>query len=108
MDIARGALLRGGNWNNGTNTGVFTANLNNDPSNTNTNIGFRCVFRPARLRNCISRAGNSRLRLWVTTKTKALRPGTRAGLLGGITSQERSKLSYFLFRKRIPSEKRYT
>ena len=44
-----GALPRGGNWNNGTNSGVFTANLNNDPSNTNTNIGFRCVFRPPSL-----------------------------------------------------------
>lgn len=44
-----GALLRGANWNNGSNSGVFTANLNNDPSNTNTNIGFRCVFRPPRL-----------------------------------------------------------
>jgi hypothetical protein len=37
-----GAALRGGNWNNGTNAGAFTLNLNNDPSNTNTNIGFRC------------------------------------------------------------------
>lgn len=39
-----GAILRGGNWNNGVNTGVFTANLNNGPTNTNTNIGFRCVW----------------------------------------------------------------
>ena len=39
-----GAALRGGNWNNGTNDGAFTLNLNNAPSNTNTNIGFRCVF----------------------------------------------------------------
>jgi hypothetical protein len=37
-----GAALRGGNWNNGTNAGAFTLNLNNDPSNSNTNIGFRC------------------------------------------------------------------
>ena len=39
-----GAVLRGGNWNNGINTGVFTSNLNNSAANTNTNIGFRCVF----------------------------------------------------------------
>jgi hypothetical protein len=39
-----GAILRGGNWNNGVNTGVFTTNLNNGPTNTNTNIGFRCVW----------------------------------------------------------------
>jgi len=38
-----GAILRGGNWNNGVNTGVFTTNLNNGPTNTNTNVGFRCV-----------------------------------------------------------------
>ncbi|MDC1174850.1 LysM domain-containing protein, partial [Bacteriovoracaceae bacterium] len=30
------------NWNNGTNAGAFTLNLNNAPSNTN--IGFRCGF----------------------------------------------------------------
>ncbi|MFZ1250568.1 MAG: hypothetical protein WAR37_03945 [Candidatus Microsaccharimonas sp.] len=35
------AFIRGGNWNNGTNAGVLTLNLNNSPSNTNTNIGFR-------------------------------------------------------------------
>lgn len=35
------AFQRGGNWNNGSNAGVFTLNLNNAPSNTNTNIGFR-------------------------------------------------------------------
>ena len=41
-----GAVLRGGNWNNDVNAGVFASNLNNAPSNTNTNIGFRCVFVP--------------------------------------------------------------
>ena len=39
--IAAG-FIRGGNWNNGANDGAFTLNLNNAPSNTNTNIGFRC------------------------------------------------------------------
>jgi hypothetical protein len=43
-----GAVLRGGNWNNSSNDGLFTANLNNAPSNTNNNIGFRCVFVPVR------------------------------------------------------------
>jgi len=41
-----GRLIRGGNWNNGLNSGLFTANLNNLPSNTNTNIGFRCARYP--------------------------------------------------------------
>jgi hypothetical protein len=33
--------IRGGNWNNGALSGVFSLNLNNDRSNTNTNIGAR-------------------------------------------------------------------
>ncbi len=33
--------LRGGNWNNGGNAGVFALNLNNAPSNSNNNVGFR-------------------------------------------------------------------
>jgi hypothetical protein len=39
-----GAALRGGNWNNGTNAGAFTLNLNNSSGDSNTNIGFRCVL----------------------------------------------------------------
>lgn len=35
------AFRRGGNWNNTSNAGVLALNLNNTPSNTNTNIGFR-------------------------------------------------------------------
>lgn len=35
------AALVGGNWNNSTNAGVFALNLNNSPTNTNNNIGFR-------------------------------------------------------------------
>ncbi len=38
-----GAPIRGGNWNNGTNAGVFAVNANNIPSNSNNNIGLRCV-----------------------------------------------------------------
>ena len=38
-------MLRGGNWNNDTNAGVFAANLNNEPSNANGNVGFRCALR---------------------------------------------------------------
>ena len=36
------AAIRGGNWDNGTNAGVFAFNVNNAPSNWNNNIGFRC------------------------------------------------------------------
>ena len=36
-------LLRGAAWNAGVNAGAFTMNFNNATSNSNTNIGFRCV-----------------------------------------------------------------
>lgn len=39
------AVQRGGNWNNGANAGAMSVNLNNAPSNTNSNIGFRCTSR---------------------------------------------------------------
>lgn len=35
------AAIRGGNWNNAANAGVFALNLNNAPSNSNNNIGLR-------------------------------------------------------------------
>lgn len=41
VGINNRGFLRGGNWNNGSNAGAFTLNLNNAPTNTNTNIGFR-------------------------------------------------------------------
>lgn len=34
----------GGNWNNGSNAGVWTLNLNQSRSNSNTNYGFRSDF----------------------------------------------------------------
>lgn len=33
--------IRGGNWNNGSQAGVFALNLNNARSNANTTVGFR-------------------------------------------------------------------
>jgi len=36
--------IRGGNWNNGSNAGVFYLNLNNSRTNVNTNIGGRLAF----------------------------------------------------------------
>jgi hypothetical protein len=47
VKMTRG-FIRGGNWNNGTNAGAFALNLNNAPTDTNTNIGFR-VARSLRL-----------------------------------------------------------
>ena len=45
------ASIRGGNWNNGSNAGVFALNLNNAPSNSNNNIGFRCCRFSGSLNN---------------------------------------------------------
>jgi hypothetical protein len=39
-----GALMRGGDWAQGSNAGVFAASLNGAAGLT---VGFRCVFRPA-------------------------------------------------------------
>lgn len=36
--------IRGGNWNNGANAGVFALNFNNPRSNVNANIGFRAAL----------------------------------------------------------------
>lgn len=38
------AFLRGGNWLNPARAGIFTLALNNTPSFSNANIGFRCVI----------------------------------------------------------------
>jgi hypothetical protein len=35
-------VIRGGNWDNGANAGVFAFNANNGPSNVNNNVGLRC------------------------------------------------------------------
>ena len=40
--VRKKAVIRGGNWDNGANAGVFAFNANNGPSNWNDNIGFRC------------------------------------------------------------------
>jgi formylglycine-generating enzyme required for sulfatase activity len=37
------AFRRGGDWDNNDNAGLFNMTMNNLPSNTNNNIGFRCV-----------------------------------------------------------------
>ena len=38
------AFNRGGTWNNGPNSGLFTLNLENTPSDFNPNIGFRAAL----------------------------------------------------------------
>lgn len=36
--------FRGGNWDNGSNAGVFAVNLNDPRSNSNHNAGFRSAL----------------------------------------------------------------
>jgi RNA-directed DNA polymerase len=40
-------VYNGGNWNNGSNAGLFNLNLNNEASNSNTNIGSRLASNTA-------------------------------------------------------------
>ena len=41
----RATLLLGGSWNNGASDGLFTFNVNNDASWSNSNLGFRLADR---------------------------------------------------------------
>jgi formylglycine-generating enzyme required for sulfatase activity len=41
-----GAVRRGGNWYNTSNSGLFAAALDTEPTGTYDHIGFRCVFLP--------------------------------------------------------------
>jgi formylglycine-generating enzyme required for sulfatase activity len=40
-----GAVIRGGNWNYGTFSGVFVVHLTHDPTSLYDSIGFRCAFQ---------------------------------------------------------------
>jgi hypothetical protein len=39
-------VISGGTWNNGSNAGVWTLNLNNVRGNSNNNVGFRADSLP--------------------------------------------------------------
>ena len=40
-------VISGGNWNNGSNAGVFARNLNNTRNNANALVGLRCDCAPS-------------------------------------------------------------
>jgi hypothetical protein len=55
-------LLSGGNWNNDSNAGVWNVNWNNNRTNSNNNVGFRCdsnsvlkprIKRAVELQGCV-------------------------------------------------------
>lgn len=41
-------VISGGNWNNGSNAGVWALNLNNVRGNSNNNVGFRADSLPGK------------------------------------------------------------
>lgn len=41
-------VISGGNWNNGSNAGVWALNLNNVRGNSNNNVGFRADSMPCK------------------------------------------------------------
>ncbi len=46
LNYSAGAILRGGSWYDGVNTGVFAATLGFGPSGADASVGFRCVWLP--------------------------------------------------------------
>lgn len=49
LNMLQALPIRGGNWNNAANAGVFTLNCNNARSNANNNIGARPDSMPRTL-----------------------------------------------------------
>ena len=47
--LRRSVLCVGGNWNNGSNAGLWYFNGNNDSSNSNSNIGLRNLVKDIKL-----------------------------------------------------------
>lgn len=49
MNAAGGAVIRGGNFGDGVNAGIFAVDLSDGPSQPQDEVGFRCVYRPKAL-----------------------------------------------------------
>lgn len=54
--------IRGGNWNNAANAGVFALNLHNARSNANTNIGARPALRACQKSSSYREPGQNTLK----------------------------------------------
>ncbi len=72
-------LINGGNWGNGANAGLFYLNVNNDASNSNTNIGGRLANdycqKAGGLRASVQRISFGAIVLTMLSKmNRALRP----------------------------------
>ena len=46
LSAPQGAILRGGGWNSGISSGIFTTSLNYAATHEDTDLGFRCVYHP--------------------------------------------------------------
>lgn len=89
--------IRGGNWNNGSNAGVFALNLNNAPSNTNVNIGFRlsnmimCDTNNLRIIVSANHFGNLILFVSLKRSKKYINRGDKVSNLMNILSPQKIK-----------------
>lgn len=75
--------VRGGDWGNSAIAGVFALNLNNDRSNSNTNIGARPALR-ARLKRVAYRAA----RRHTLERMRILRPAATLCGAGKLNRQD--------------------
>lgn len=75
--------IAGGNWNNGTNAGVWTLNLNNVRGNSNNNVGFRAdSATPRTLRG--ERPGDGGAKGDAFRCARAVHPASRAAKSAGL------------------------
>lgn len=80
--------IAGGNWSNGTNAGVWALNLNNNRSNSNTNVGLRADSALPRTPQGDGGAKGGAFRPWA--KSACQRLSSR-----GLTALDRQALVHF-------------
>ena len=78
--------ISSGNWNNGSNAGVWAFNLNNVRSNSNNNVGFRADSDPPRIRQRNGGAKGGSFRQSLTAKSDLMRFSGRASRFEGRAS----------------------
>ncbi len=89
--------IAGGNWNNGTNAGVWELNLNNVRGNSNDNVGFRAdSAKPRSLIHGHGGAKGDSFRRVVTTTAKSAGPGlSGSNSRGGIPPRREGQIREF-------------
>ena len=74
------APISGGNWNNSSNAGVWSLNLNNNRTNSNNNVGFRSDSVSPRNRNWYGGTKGDTFRCLVSTKSVCIHLSSRLNL----------------------------